>query len=800
MPGSILGTRVLRTEDPALLTGAARYMNDLVIPGKLHAVFARSEVAHARLGEVHVDDAGAVPGVVAVFTAATLGVAPHQGFVTVHPDFARPPLATGTVRFVGEAIAVVIGETVTAAADGAAAVWADYEPLDPVIDAETAFDDDVPVIFPDHGNNQALVATDAHLDLEAVSDVVVRGRYVNQRVAVVPMETNGCAAIPGADGRLTFYASTQMPHGLHGQMAGALQMDKADIRVICPQVGGGFGGKAGICPEYSAVAGAARLLDRPVTWSPTRSDDLVSLPHSRGQVQYAELGANRDGTFTGLRVHLVGDAGAYPSVGAFLPAGTKRMSNGTYRFPAIQFDVAVAVTNTTPMGAYRGAGRPEATALLERLVDHAAHELAIDPIELRKRNLLADDVFPFKTLTGVTYDTGRYTTPLDAAAEAVGYAELRAEQAARRERGDRLALGIGVAAYVEITAGGGAKEFGAVEVHDDGSAIVRAGTFSHGQGHQTAFAMIVSDQTGIPMDRIRLVDGDTDLVPTGGGTGGSRSLQLGGSAVHQATELLVDKAKRLAAHLLEADVADIVVDTDAGTIGVAGVPAGALGWAELAHRAGEAPPEVLGNAEGELGLLAAGTDFDQGDATFPFGAHIAVVEVDLDTGRSRVLRHVAVDDCGTVLNPLLVEGQQHGGIASGVGQALYEEVRFDADGNPLTANLADYGMPTAAELPSFEAHSTETPTPLNPLGAKGIGEAATIGSTPAVQNAVIDALAHLGVRHLDMPCTSERVWRAVRDAEAGTLPDPWRDPPAIFATLHAGETVDEEGLGAAEGI
>jgi carbon-monoxide dehydrogenase large subunit len=800
MPGSILGTRVLRTEDPALLTGAARYLNDLDLPGKLHAVFARSEVAHARLGAVHTEDAESVPGVVAVLTGETLGVAPHHGFVTVHPDFARPPLATDTVRFVGEAIALVIGETVTAAADGAAALWADYEPLDVIVDPEVALDEAAPLIFPGHGSNQALVATDAPLDLEAGSDVVVRGRYVNQRMAVVPMETNGCAAVPGDDGRLTFYASTQMPHGLHGQLAGALGLDRADIRVICPQVGGGFGGKAGICSEYSAVAAAARQLGRPVSWSPARSDDLVSLPHSRGQIQYAELGTRRDGTFTGLRVRLVGDAGAYPSIGAFLPAGTKRMSNGTYRFPAIQFDVAVAVTNTTPMGAYRGAGRPEATALLERLVDHAAHELGIDPIELRKRNLLTDDVFPFTTLTGVTYDSGRYTTPLDAAAEAIGYAELRRDQAARRERGDRVALGIGVAAYVEITAGGGTSEFGAVEVHDDGSATVRAGTFAHGQGHQTAFAMIVHDQTGIPMHRIRLVDGDTDLVPSGGGTGGSRSLQIGGSAVHHATELLVDKAKRLAAHVLEADVADIVIDTDAGTIGVAGVPAGALTWAELAARAADAPAEVIGDELVGPGLLAAEGTFDQGEATFPFGAHIAAVEVDLDTGRVRVVRHVAVDDCGTVLNPLLVEGQQHGGVAAGIGQALYEEVRHDADGNPLTANLADYGIPSAAELPSFEVHSTETPTPLNPLGAKGIGEAATIGSTPAVQNAVIDALAHLGVRHLDLPCTSERVWRAIRDAEAGTLPDPWRDPPAIFATLQAGAAVDKEGLDAAEGI
>ncbi|MDQ3352121.1 MAG: molybdopterin-dependent oxidoreductase, partial [Actinomycetota bacterium] len=373
-------------------------------------------------------------------------------------------------------------------------------------------------------------------------------------------------------------------------------------------------------------------------------------------------------------------------------------------------------------------------------------------------------------------DSGRYTEPLELAAETIGYDELRRDQADRRARGDRTALGIGVAAYVEITAGGGSSEFGALEVHDDGSATVRAGTFAHGQGHQTAFAMLVHDQTGIPVDRIRLVDGDTELVPSGGGTGGSRSLQLGGSAVRQATEILVEKAKELAARMLEADVADIVVDIDAGTVGVAGAPAAALEWGELSRRASD---------DGDT--LAADAIFDQADATYPFGAHITAVEVDLDTGAVRVLRHVAVDDCGTVLNPVLVEGQQHGGVAAGIGQALYEEVRHDDDGNPLTSNLADYAVPSAVEVPMLEVRSTETPTPLNPLGAKGIGEAATIGSTPAVQNAVIDALAHLGVRHLDMPCTPERVWRAVRDAEVGVLPDPWRDPPAVFATLRSGQ-------------
>jgi carbon-monoxide dehydrogenase large subunit len=516
---------------------------------------------------------------------------------------------------------------------------------------------------------------------------------------------------------------------------------------------------------------------------------MQALAHSRGQVQYAELGCRRDGTFTGLRVHLVGDGGAYPGIGASLPGGTRRMSQGTYAFPAIEFDVVVATTNTAPMGAYRGAGRPEATALLERLVDLASHELGIDPIELRERNLLADDVFPFTTIPGNVYDTGRYRLPLHAAAEAVDYAALRREQAARRERGDTLQLGIGVACYVEITAGGGSSEFGRVEVHDDGSATAYCGTLSHGQGHQTAYAMLVSAQTGIPVDRIELVDGDTDRVPTGGGTGGSRSLQVGGSAVHRATEALVDRAKALAARLLEADAADIVVDIDAGTVGVAGVPAQALTWGELAARSRELDGASL---DGEA-------VFRPDDASFPFGAHIAVAEVDTETGRARLVRHVAVDDCGTIINPLLVEGQQHGGIGSGVGQALYEEVRFDADGNPNTSNFADYALPSAADMPSFEVMSTVTPSPRNPLGAKGIGEAATIGSTPAIQNAVIDAVAHLGVRHVDMPCTPERVWTAIEEARRGEH-DPWRDPPPVFATLPKGTAPDAEAAATADSI
>jgi aerobic carbon-monoxide dehydrogenase large subunit len=799
MNGSILGTRVLRTEDPALLVGEAVYTADLNLPGALHLAFVRSEMAHALITGIDTSAAATASGVVAVFTAADLGLSPQHSMVKVHDHFARPPLAVGRVRFVGEAIVAIAADSAVHARDAADLIVVDYEALPAVVRPEDALADGAEVLFPEHGDNVAVAATDAALaSIFDDADVVIRGRFVNQRMAVAPMEPLAAAAQPGADGRLIVYGSTQMPHLLQGLVSRALGLDRSDVRVVTPLVGGGFGGKAGAYPEQIVVAAVARRLDRPVTWIASRSEDMVALAHSRAQIQYVELGCKHDGTFTALRVRLVGDAGAYPGLGAFLPAGTKRMSNGTYRFGAIQFDLAVAATNTTPTGAYRGAGRPEATALLERIVDLAAHQLAIDPVELRRRNLLSNDAFPFTTLTGITYDTGAYSTPLDEAVRLSGYANLRDEQAERRARGDRKLLGIGVATYVEITAGGASSEYGAVRVHPDGTATILAGTSAHGQGHQTAYAMIVSAQTGIPVDRIRLMAVDTDAVRSGGGTGGSRSLQLGGSAVHRATEAMVDKARHLAAAMLEADVADIVVDTTTGTVGVNGVPTMALDWATLARLA-EEDPDSIDQTDGALGL-AAQLDFDQGDATFPFGAHIAVVEVDRDTGAVTLLRHIAVDDCGTVLNPLLVEGQQHGGVAAGVSQALYEQVVFDDDGNPQSANFMDYAIPSAAEFPSFEVHSTETPTPLNPLGAKGIGEASTIGSTPAVQNAVIDALAHLGVRHLDLPCTSERVWRAIRDAEQGTLPDPWSEPPAVFARLAVDQAVDQEGLEAAEGI
>lgn len=491
-----------------------------------------------------------------------------------------------------------------------------------------------------------------------------------------------------------------------------------------------------------------------------------------------------------MHLRVLSDAGAYAGFGGALAIGpTRMMAQGVYKIPRIRYDVAAVVTNTTPMGAFRGAGRPEATELLERMFDIAAGELEMDPVELRRRNLMEAFDSPVTTVMGTVYDTGDYRRALDEAVRLSGYNELRAEQAERRRRGDRWQLGIGVGVYVEVTAGAGGAEYGSVEVHQDGSATVRAGTSAHGQGHATSFSMIVSDRLGIPIESIRYVQSDTAEVPKGGGTGGSRSLQLGGSAVHSAAEAVWEKARVLAAANLEADVGDIVL-YEGGTIGVAGVPSKALTWGRLAELAAEAGGDAPETRSG-LGPLAAAIDFDQEGATFPFGAHVSVVEVDVETGLVRPLRHVAVDDCGRILNPLIVTGQQHGGIAQGMAQALWEQVVFDGDGNPLTANLADYTMPSAAELPFFEASNTETPTFRNPLGAKGVDESGTIGATPSVHNAVVDAVSHLGVRHIAMPCTPERVWRAIQSAAKGPQVL-WSDPPAAFENLpQAGQDVPE---------
>ncbi|PVZ15054.1 carbon-monoxide dehydrogenase large subunit [Actinomycetospora cinnamomea] len=779
-----MGTAVRRVEDPEILRGRGTYVDDLVPDGALHCVFVRSPLAHARLGTVDTAPARAAPGVVAVLSGEDVAdVGDHRPFMVLNDACARPLLARGKVRFVGDMVAAVVATTRVAAVDAAELVEVDYDPLDPVVDPEAALADGAPLQFEELGTNLAAGFRDPD-DVAplADADVVVRARIVNQRLAVAPMEGNSVTAAPG-DGihDITVHVSTQMPHGLRDQVARQWGWEPERVRVIAPHVGGGFGGKAGLAPEHAVVIEAARRLGRPVTWTETRSENLTAMPHGRGQVQYGELGLRRDGTIVGLRARVVGDAGAYAGFGGALTLGpTRSMAQGVYRIPTVAYDGAAALTTTTPMGAFRGAGRPEAAAMLERLVDMAAAELGTDPAALRRQNFLQPEEFPLTTRTGASYDSGDYGRALDEALEIAGYEELRREQAARRERGDRVALGIGLAVYVEVTAGGGGQEYGAVRLDADGGATVSVGTSAHGQGHATSFAMIVADRLGIAMEQVRFVQSDTAAVPRGGGTGGSRSLQLAGSSVLVAADTVLARAREVVATALEADPDDVTaVD---GGLGVAGVPDRALTWHEVAAAA---------DAQGVS--LAAARDESQPGATYPFGAHVSVVEVDLDTGRVTPLRHVAVDDCGTVLNPVLVAGQQHGGLAQGISQALWEGFGYDTDGNPTSASFAAYLLPTAAELPSYEAASTETPTPHNPLGAKGIGEAATIGSTPAVQNAVVDALAPLGVRHLDMPLTPERVWRAIRDAEAGTLADPWTEPPAFFATLPVrGATADPE--------
>jgi carbon-monoxide dehydrogenase large subunit len=482
---------------------------------------------------------------------------------------------------------------------------------------------------------------------------------------------------------------------------------------------------------------------------------MQSLTHGRAQVQWIELGATRDGRLVGARFEMLGDVGAYPQLGSFMGQTTAEMISGVYAIPAIAFRGRAVVTNVTPLGAYRGAGRPEAAACIERAMDLLAAELGMDPVEVRRRNLIAPDAFPFVTAAGSTYDNGDYARALDRALEVAGYRALREEQAQRRASNDRSALGIGVSTYVEITAFP-SKEFAEVSVGGDGAPTVRVGTTSFGQGHETAFAQLVGGMFAIPYTDVRVIHSDTAEVERGEGSWGSRSLQAGGTVIAARAEAVVERARQVAAEALEVDVADVEGPAD-GRFHVSGVPERGVGWAELAARA---------EATGEP-LSAKGVSRDPG-ATFPFGAHVAVVEVDVETGEVRLARMIAVDDCGRILNPMLVRGQQHGGLAQGIAQALFEEVRLDDAGNPLTSTLMTYLVPSAAELPSFECDNTETPTPVNPLGAKGIGESGSIGSTPAVQNAVVDALSHLGVRHIDLPCSPERVWRAIR---AAAVPD-----------------------------
>jgi aerobic carbon-monoxide dehydrogenase large subunit len=765
---SILGTRVVRTEDPRLLTAGGTYVDDLRVPELSQAsrvTFVRSPIAHAKITGIDTVAARQTPGVVAVLTVADMDdlapPPPDSGMdgtegapLPLGGLWSEPLLAVDRVRYVGEPVAIVITDDSYQGEDVAELVSVDYEPLPAAVGFGTALASGS-LLFDGTESNVA-VATGAPADASKFDgcDVVVEHTIVNQRLAPVPMEGRAVAAV-WEDGKLTVWVSTQNAQISRFILAGALGLDPASIRVVAPDVGGGFGAKIGLDRDAIIVAWAAKHLGHALRWAETRSENMVGMTHGRAQQHVVKVGGTREGRVLAYRLEIVQDTGAYPRMAGFLPFLTSLMAAGPYDIGHVETAYKVVVTNTTPISAYRGAGRPEATAAIERAMDLFATEIGVDPAEVRRINLVPSDKFPFQSPCGAVYDTGAYVDALDKVLDGAGYAGLRAEQARRRERGDVLQLGLGLASYVEITAADASGgETARLVVQGDGTATVYTGSSAHGQGHHTAWAMLVQAELGIDMDKVTVIHGDTDLVPLGTGTYASRSLQLGGVAVQKAAVDVREQARKVAAEMLEASEADLELDVDHGVWQVRGDPASSRTWAQVAGHAGD---------EG----LAADVNYTEGQPTFPFGTHLAVTEVDTETGKARLLRHVTVDDAGTVMSPVLAEGQRHGGIAQGVAQALLEEMVYDSQGNPVTGTLVDYAIITAAELPSFELLSSETPATINPLGAKGIGEAGTIGATPATQNSVIDAVSHLGVRHIDMPVTPARVWAAISEARDG---------------------------------
>jgi aerobic carbon-monoxide dehydrogenase large subunit len=762
---SILGTRVIRIEDPRLLTSGGVYVDDLRVPELQDAArltFIRSPVGHARITGIDTEEARAQPGVIAVLTAADMDdLAPpppidpdapvSEAPVPLGGAWKEPLLAIDTVRFVGEAVAVVLTDHTYQGEDAAELVSVDYEPLPVLVGPLAGLDPAAPLLFPQAGSNIPAERGRDGFDDAAFADceVTIEQDIVNQRVACLPLESRATAAAY-LNGKLTVWHSSQNAQVCRRILAGTFGMDPAEIRVVVPDVGGGFGAKVGIDRDAIVVAWAARRIGGAVRWAETRSENLVGMTQGRAQHHHVKLGGTRDGRIEAYRIDVVQDAGAYPRSGGFLPSLTCLMAPGVYDIPVVQAGYRVSVSNATPVHAYRGAGRPEAAAAVERAVDIYAQAIGMDPAQVRRRNFISADAFPFQTKTGALYDSGAYEQALDHVLLFADYDGLREEQRRRRAAGQQIQLGIGVSVYVEITAADAAAgETAKLDVHRDGTATVYTGSSAHGQGHHTAWAMLVQEELGIAMDQVTVIHGDTDLIPEAVGTYASRSLQLGGSAVHKAAMEVKEEARQQAARMLEASEQDIVLDALTGRWQVRGDPDSSLSWAQVAGHA-------------DNGMITADVRFAAVSPTFPFGAHVAVVEVDTETGKVTLRRHVTVDDAGPVLNPVLAEGQRHGGIAQGAAQALLEEVLYDADANPLTSTLADYAAITATELPSFELLASETPTTVNPLGVKGIGEAGTIGATPAIQNAVVDALSHLGVRHVDMPATPERVWACLQ--------------------------------------
>jgi carbon-monoxide dehydrogenase large subunit len=754
------GRRMPRLEDPKLVRGRGAFVDDLMLEGTLHLAVVRSPHAHARIVRVQTARARGAPGVVAVVTAEDLDLPPVPAEGLRGAKLApHPVLAREVVRYVGEPVAAVVAASRAQAEDAAALVEVAYEPLVAVTDPVDALQDRV-LVHPELRTNVAYRRQVRAGDPDgafAQAHRVVRATIRQQRVAAVPMETRGVlASWDGALGLLTVWSSTQVPHDLRDALADALGLEANRIRVVAPDVGGGFGAKLNTYPEEVLVAELSRRLGRPVKWVESRRENLVATAQGRSQAGEFEVACDPRGRILAIRARLVADIGAYTlSTTVDVPALTVRVLTGPYAVDHVQAEVVEVYTHKTPTGAYRGAGRPEATFYLERLVDLVAAELNLDPAVVRRRNLLPKSAFPYRSPTGAWYDSGDYRKALRVLLDRAGYRELRREQVRARAQGRYL--GIGLSCYVEVCTFG--WETARVRVAPDGSAVVFTGTSPHGQGGATGLAQVAADRLGIPPDRVQVVHGDTLAVASGMGTAGSRTLVVGGSAVLRAADRVRRKMQRIAAHLLEASVRD--VELRDGVFAVRGSDR-AVTVAEVAEAAYQANrlPEGL-----TPGLEEEGT-FVVEQATAPFGAHLCVVEVDPETGEVHVLRYVSVDDCGVVVNPLLVEGQIQGGVVQAMGQALLEEVVYDPAGQPLTATLADYPVPRAVHAPAVEMHRTVTPSPTNPLGAKGVGEAGTIGATPAFANAVLDALRPFGVLHLDTPLRPERVWRAIREGRA----------------------------------
>jgi carbon-monoxide dehydrogenase large subunit len=770
----LIGSAVRRVEDPRLITGAATYIGDLVPTGLLHAAFVRSAHAHARITNVDLSAARAVPGVAAVFTGADVNDAfkalPGASAIEGAKNPKRTILADGIVRFVGEAVAVVVAESVDIARDAAEIVEVEYEPLPVVISLEEAASDGAPLVHESLGTNVCFHQEIKHGDVDvafAQAHQVVERRIVNQRVAALPMECRATLAeYRRGEGSLVVYAGTQFPHVMRTQIATLLGMRENQVRVIAPEVGGGFGAKANVYPDEMLVPWLAMRLGRPVRWLEDRRENLATMAHGRDQIDYISAACAADGTILGLKGRLLADLGAYLYFGtAEIPTLTTLMGTGPYQFTNIQYDLYGVFTNKVPTDAYRGAGRPEATYFQERILDAIAADLGLDPADVRKRNFIRPDQFPYTTPLGLKYDSGDYAKTLDKALQVSGFDQLKAEAPALRKRG--TLRGVGFASYVEICAFGPSKIMGAggfesaiARVEPSGKVTIYTGASAHGQGHETAFAQIAADALEIDINDVTLLHGDTASAPySNNGTGGSRSLALGGSALKLAMDDVREKTLKIGAHMLEVSFED--VELVEGTIQVKGAPGKSVTFAEVAREAynGVKIPDGM-----EPGLQFTRV-FDPPNFTFPFGTHVAAVDIDMETGKVKIVKYVSVDDCGNVVNPLLVDGQVQGGVAQGAAQALLEEIIYDTQtGQLLTGSLGDYAAIRADMLPMMQNHRTVTVTASNPLGAKGIGEAGTIGAAPTIANAVADALRQIGVKHVDMPTTPERIWALIQAA------------------------------------